>query len=76
VQQLGHCGGDRRAKQGDGEDHEHELAQAAAAAAVGVGLLLGRVFRRSSQVREALDAQERETPAERQEPPQEGPRVA
>jgi Kef-type K+ transport system membrane component KefB len=41
-----------------------------------VGLLLGRVFRRSSQVREALDAQERETPAERQEPPQEGPRVA
>ena len=41
-----------------------------------VGLLLGRVFRRSSQVREALDAQERETLAERQEPPQEGPRVA
>jgi len=41
-----------------------------------VGLLLGRDFRRSSQVREALDAQERETLAERQEPPQEGPRVA
>jgi hypothetical protein len=41
-----------------------------------VGLLLGRVFRRSSQVREALDAQERETPAERQDPPEEGPWVA
>jgi hypothetical protein len=41
-----------------------------------VGLLLGRVFRRSSQAREALDAQERETLAERQEPPQDGPRVA
>jgi hypothetical protein len=40
------------------------------------GLLLGRVFRRSSQVREALDAQERETLAERQDPPEEGPRVA
>ena len=41
-----------------------------------VGLLLARAFRRSSQVREALDAQAGETQAERQEPPQDGPRVA
>ena len=41
-----------------------------------VGLLLGRVFWRSSQAREARDAQAGEAPAERQEPPQEGPRVA
>ena len=41
-----------------------------------VGLLLGRFFRHSSQVREALDAQAGEALAERQEPPQEGPRVA
>ena len=41
-----------------------------------VGLLLGRAFSRSAQARDALDAQEREMLAERQEPPQDGPRVA
>jgi hypothetical protein len=41
-----------------------------------VGLLLGRAFSRSAQARDALDAQKREMPAERQEPPQDGPRVA
>ena len=41
-----------------------------------VGLLLGRFFRYSSQAREAQDAQAGETLAERQEPPQDGPRVA
>jgi hypothetical protein len=45
-------------------------------ASLAVELLLARVFRRSSQAREALDAQERETQAEGQEPPQDGPRVA
>jgi hypothetical protein len=41
-----------------------------------VGLLLGRVFSRSAQARDALDAQQGMTLAERQEPPQDGPRVA
>jgi len=45
-------------------------------ASLAAGLLLAQVFMRSSQAREALDAQERETLAEGQEPPQEGPRVA
>jgi hypothetical protein len=40
------------------------------------GLLLGRVFGRSAQARDALDALEGETLAERQEPPGDGPRVA
>jgi hypothetical protein len=38
VQQLGRCGGDRRAEQRHGEDDQDRRAQAAAAsAAVGVG---------------------------------------
>jgi hypothetical protein len=41
-----------------------------------VGLWLGQVFRRSSQAREALDAQAGETPARREEPPDDGPRAA
>jgi hypothetical protein len=41
-----------------------------------VGLWLGRVFVRSSQAQEALDAQMGETPAGRQEPPRDGPRAA
>jgi hypothetical protein len=41
-----------------------------------VGLWLGGAFRRSAQARDALDAQEGEILAERQEPPQDGPRVA
>jgi len=41
-----------------------------------VGLLLGGAFRRCSQARDALDAQAGVTLAERQEPPQDGPRVA
>jgi hypothetical protein len=47
------------------------------------GLLLGRFFSRSSQARDALDAQERalgaqerEALAERLDPPEDGPRVA
>ncbi len=44
--------------------------------ALAAGLLLGRVFRRSSRARDALDAQERKTLAERAEPPQGGPRAA
>jgi len=36
------------------------------------GLLLGRLFGRSAQARDALDAQEWETPAEHQEPPEDG----
>jgi hypothetical protein len=38
-----------------------------------VGLLLGRVFRRSAQTGEALDAQKGEAPTGCQEPPQDGP---
>jgi hypothetical protein len=41
-----------------------------------VGLWLGRAFSRSAQAGDALDAQEGVTLAERQEPPQDGPRVA
>jgi hypothetical protein len=41
-----------------------------------VGLWLGPVLRRSSQAREALDAQTAETLASRQEPPKDGPRAA
>jgi hypothetical protein len=40
-----------------------------------VGLLLGPILSRSAQAREALDARE-EAPAEPQEPPEDGPRVA
>ena len=40
------------------------------------GRLLGRFFSRSSQARDALDAQEGETLVERQDPPEDGPRVA
>ena len=40
------------------------------------GLLLGRFFSRSSQARDALDAQEGGTLAERQDPPDDEPRVA
>jgi hypothetical protein len=41
-----------------------------------VGLLLGPVLRRSSRAQEALDTREAEILAERQEPRQDGPRVA
>jgi hypothetical protein len=41
-----------------------------------VGLLLARFFRHAAQARDALDALAEERPAERQEPPQDGPRVA
>ncbi len=41
-----------------------------------VGLLLGPILKRYAQAREALDAHEGETPAEPQEPPEDGPRVA
>ena len=41
-----------------------------------VGLLLARFFRHAAQARDALDAQAEERPAERREPPQDGPRVA
>jgi hypothetical protein len=41
-----------------------------------VGLWLGPVLRRASQAREALDAHMRETVAEHQEPPRDGPRAA
>ncbi len=41
-----------------------------------VGLLLGPVFKRSAQAREALDAHVEEILAEPQEPPEDGPRVA
>jgi hypothetical protein len=37
-----------------------------------VGLLIGPVLRRSSQAREALEAQMEETPPRREEPPQDG----
>lgn len=40
------------------------------------GLLLSPFFRRSSQARDALDAQAGETRAERQDPSEDGPRVA
>jgi hypothetical protein len=40
------------------------------------GLLLGRFFSRAARARDALDAHEAETLAERQEPPEDGPRVA
>jgi hypothetical protein len=41
-----------------------------------VGLLLARFFRHAAQARDALDARAEERLAERQEPPQDGPRVA
>jgi hypothetical protein len=41
-----------------------------------VGLLLARFFRHAAQARDALDALAEERLAERQEPPQDGPRVA
>ena len=41
-------------------------------ASLAAGLLLAQVFMRSSQAREALDTQERETLAEGQEPPRMG----
>jgi hypothetical protein len=41
-----------------------------------VGLLLARFFRNSAQARDAMDALAEERLAERQEPPQDGPRVA
>ena len=41
-----------------------------------VGLLLARFFRRAAQARDALDALTEEKLAERQEPPEDGPRVA
>jgi hypothetical protein len=51
--------------------------------ALALGLLLGPALKRSSQAREALDAQVGETPAGREElprdgepPPQDGPRAA
>ena len=44
--------------------------------AFAVGLLLARFFRNAAQARDALDAPAEERPAERQEPPQDGPRVA
>jgi hypothetical protein len=44
--------------------------------AVAAGLLLSGFFRRSSQARDALDAQEQKTLAERGVPPQDGPRAA
>jgi hypothetical protein len=40
------------------------------------GLLLSPFFRRSSRVRDALDAQAGETRAERQDPPEDGPCMA
>jgi len=40
------------------------------------GLWLGRFLSRSSQARDALDARESETLANRQDPPEDGPRVA
>jgi hypothetical protein len=44
--------------------------------ALAVGLLLGPVLRHSSRARDTLDAQMRETPSGRDEPPQDGPRAA
>jgi hypothetical protein len=44
-----------------------------------VGLFLGRLFRHAARVRDAQDAQDAQAQqrlAERQEPPQDGPRVA
>jgi hypothetical protein len=41
-----------------------------------VGLLLARFFRHAAQARDALDARAEERLTERQEPPQDGPRVA
>jgi len=41
-----------------------------------VWLLLARFFRHAAQARDALDAQAGKRLAERQEPPQDGPRVA
>jgi len=41
-----------------------------------VGLWLGPVLRRSSQARDALDAQAGEPPSVHQVPPQDGPRAA
>jgi len=41
-----------------------------------VGLLLARFFRHAAQARDALDALAEERLADRQEPPQDGPRVA
>jgi hypothetical protein len=41
-----------------------------------VGLLLARFFRHAAQARDALDALAEKRLAERQEPPQDGPRVA
>jgi hypothetical protein len=41
-----------------------------------VALFVAPVLRRSTQAREALDVREGETPAEPQEPPEDGPRVA
>jgi hypothetical protein len=41
-----------------------------------VGLFLGRFFRHAAQARDAQDAQAQKKLAERQKPPQDGPRVA
>ena len=41
-----------------------------------VGLFLGRFFRHAAQARDAQDAQAQKRLAERQEPPEDGPRVA
>jgi len=41
-----------------------------------VGLFLGRFFRHAAQARDAQDAQAQKRRAERQEPPNDGPRVA
>ena len=41
-----------------------------------VGLFLGRVFRHAAQARDEQDAQAQQRLAERQDPPQDGPRVA
>jgi hypothetical protein len=41
-----------------------------------VGLFLGRFFRHAAQARDSQDAQTQKRLAERQEPPQDGPRVA
>ena len=41
-----------------------------------VGLLLARFFRNAARARDAMDALAEERLAERQEPPQDGPRVA
>jgi len=43
---------------------------------LGVGLLVGRFLRNAAQARDAQDAQAQKKLAERQEPPQDGPRVA